>query len=108
MSGYVIRSVQNAITAAGTNQGTATALTKEINTVSTVTSGTGVALPTGVSGMVITIINQSANSLLVYPATGGSINALGTNVAFTAPGGAVLQFVAPTSTLWYTVGATFA
>jgi len=107
VSSYHIRSVQTAISAAGTVQGNATALTKEINVVSTVASGAGVRLPTAVAGMVISITNTSANSLLVYPATSGIINSLSANAAFTQASGATLQFIAPTTTQWYTVGATY-
>ena len=108
MTGYVIRSVATSISAAGSTQGTATAITKEIDVVSTVASGAGVILPTAVAGMAITITNTSANSLLVYPATGAQINALGTNVGYAQASGSTLQFVAPTTTQWYSVGASYA
>ena len=108
MTGYVIRSVATGISAAGSTQGTATAISKEINVVSTVASGAGVVLPTAVAGMAITITNTSANSLLVYPATSGIINSLSANVGYTQPAGATLQFVAPTTTQWYTIGASYA
>ena len=107
-SSYHIRSVGTGIAAAGTTQGTATALTKEINIVSTVSAGNGVVLPTAVAGMVLTITNSSATALLVYPATSGQINALGANTGLSQPASATLQFIAPTSTQWYTVGATYA
>jgi hypothetical protein len=107
-AGFMLRSVGTGITAAGSTQGTATALTKEMNIVSTVPSGNGVVLPTAVAGMVLTITNTSANSLLVYPASGGTINSLAANAAFTQGTGATLQFIAPTTTQWYTVGATYA
>ena len=103
-----MRSVATGISAAGTVQANATALTKEINIVSTVASGAGVVMPTAVAGMVLTITNTSANSLLVYPASGGTINSLATNGAFTQVAGGTLQFIAPTTTQWYTVGATYA
>ena len=107
-SGYILRSVGTAITAAGTTQGTGTALTKQMNIVSTVASGAnGVILPTAVSGMVITVTNTTANSLIVYPATNGQINTLGANVGFTM-GTTTIQFIAPSTTQWYTVGATYA
>ena len=105
---YNIRSVATAISAGGTVQANATALTKEMNIVSTVVSGAGVVLPTAVAGMVIIITNTSANSLLVYPASGGTINSLAANAAFTQVTTATLQFIAPTTTQWYTVGATYA
>jgi hypothetical protein len=107
-TGYYFRSVGTGITAAGSSQGAGTALTKEMNIVSTVSSGAnGVVLPTAVAGMTVTITNTTANSLLVYPESGGTINSLGTNTAFTQ-GTTTIQFIAPTTTQWYTVGATYA
>jgi hypothetical protein len=107
-TGYHLRSVGTGISAAGTTQGTGTALTKEINVVSTVTSGANaVVLPTAVAGMVLTITNTSANALLVYPAASGIINSLAANASYSQPSGATLQFIAPTTTQWYTVGATY-
>jgi hypothetical protein len=108
MTGYVIRSVATGIIALGINQGTATALTKEMNVVSTALLGNGVILPTAVAGMAITIINTSANALLVYPHSGGDINGAATNVAYTQSAGATLQYLAPNTSDWYTVGATYA
>ena len=107
VTSYHIRSVATGISAAGTVQGNATALTKEINVVSTVASGAGVKLPTAVAGMILTITNTSANSLLVYPDASGIINSLSANAAFTQAAGATLQFIAPTTTQWYTIGATY-
>jgi len=106
-SQFILHSVTTGISAFGTNQATATTLTKEINIVSTVASGQGVALPTAVAGMVLYITNSSANSLLVYPGTSAQINSLGTNAALTQAAGATLQFIAPTTTQWYSVGATY-
>ena len=107
-TGYNFKSVGTGITAAGSSQGAGTALTAEMNIVSTVSSGAnGVVLPTAIVGMTVTITNTTANSLLVYPASGGTINSLGTNTAF-AQGTTTIQFIAPTTTQWYTVGATYA
>ena len=104
---YIIHSVATGISAAGSTQGTGTALSKEINIVSTVASGAGVVLPTAVAGMMVTVTNTNGNTLLVYPASGGQINSLGTNAGFTQ-GTTTIQFIAPTTTQWYTVGATYA
>jgi hypothetical protein len=104
---YHIRSVGTGISAAGSTQGTATSISKEINIVSTVASGAGVILP-AVAGAVITITNTSANSLLVYPASSAAINSLAANAGFTQGAGSTLQFIAPTTTQYYTVGATYA
>jgi len=106
---YHIRSITTGISAAGSTQGTATALTKEINVVSTVSSGAnGVVLPTAVAGMVLIVNNTSANTLNVYPATGGAVNSGSTNAAYSHVSGASIQYYATSSTQWYTVGATFA
>ena len=107
-TGFHIRSVATGISAAGTVQGDATAITKEMNVINTVAAGAGVILPVAVAGMAITIINTSANALLVYPNTGGDINGAATNAAYSHSAGATLQYMAPTTTDWYTVGATFA
>jgi hypothetical protein len=108
VTGYHLRSVGTGISANGTTQAQATAITKEMNIVSTVLTTQGVVLPTAIAGMVITITNTSANSLLVYPAVNGIINTQSANAAYSQPSGATLQFIAPTTTQWYTVGATFA
>ena len=106
---YHIRSITTGITAAGSVQGTATVLTKEINVVSTVSSGAnGVVLPTAVAGMVLIINNTSANTLSVYPATGGAVNSGSVNDAYPHGSGASIQYYATSGTQWYTVGATFA
>lgn len=106
---YHIRSITTGITAAGSTQGTATALTKEINVVSTVSSGAnGVVLPTAVAGIVLIVNNTSANTLNVYPATGGAVNSGSTNTAYSHVSGASIQYYATSGTQWYTVGATFA
>lgn len=105
---YFIKSVATGIVATGSTQGDATILAKDINVVSTVLSGQGVVLPTAIAGMMISITNTSANSLLVYPAFGAAINSLSTNAAITHSPGATLIYLAPTTTQWYTAGATYA
>jgi hypothetical protein len=104
----VIHSVATGISAAGSTQGTATAITKDINVVSTVSSGQGVILPTAVAGMRLNIMNTSANALSVYPATNGVINSLSANAAFSLAAGGRLDFIATTTTQWYTLNATYA
>jgi hypothetical protein len=108
VTSYHIRSINGAVSAAGTAQGDATALTKEINVVSTVATGAGVVLPTAVAGMVLIINNTSANTLNVYPASGGAVNSGSANAAYSHTSGASIQYYATSGTQWYTVGATFA
>jgi hypothetical protein len=105
---YLINSVQTGITAAGTVQGNATVLGNTINIVTTVTSGTGVILPSPIAGMTIYITNTSANSLSVYPAVGNAINSLGTDTSFSQPATATIHYIASSTSQWYTVGPTYA
>ena len=107
-AGFVAYGVSSALTAAGSTQGTALLLTRPINDVTTVAASTGVVLPAATAGMRIVIRNGGANSLNVYPASGGQINALGTNVAFAHSISTVLEFVAFSTTQWYTMNTTYA
>ena len=102
-----ISSVATGVSAAGTTQGTATGLTAQISVVSTVASGAGVRLPTATPGMRFTIMNTSANALLVYPATNGIINSQAANAAYSQPAGARLDYISTTTTQWYTLNATY-
>ena len=101
-------SVNAAVSAAGTVQANATVIANEINVVSTVASGAGVALPSGLAGIRVTLINTAANACLVYPASGGTINSLASNAAFSLAAGARLDFVCTSATQWYTLNATYA
>lgn len=105
---HLINGVTTGITAAGTQQSNATALTTSINIVTTTNSGTGVVLPTAVGGMIISVINAGGNTLAVYPATNGVINSQSANVAYSLGAGGRLQFVAGNTTQWYTLSATYA
>jgi hypothetical protein len=104
LSGLVVNSISAAVSAAGTTQAGATGLVSNINNVTVVATGaTGVRLPTAVAGMRILIRNSdSADTLSIYPATGGTINALAANAAFTLAAGSTTELMATTSTQWYT------
>ena len=104
LNGLVIDSISAAVSAAGTTQGTATGLVSNINNVTVVTAAAaGVRLPTAVAGMRILIRNSDSLDILsIYPATGGTINALAANAAFTIIAGATTELVATTATQWYT------
>jgi len=105
---FIQRAVTTGVSANGSTQAQATALTTEINIVSAVGSGTGVRLPAAIAGTVVYITNSTANSLVVYPQTSGQINNLGANIGFSQGANSTLQFMAPTTTQWYTIGATWA
>jgi hypothetical protein len=106
-----LKETATAIAAAGNSQGTATAVAASIHAVTAADGVKGVILPTAVLGMRIRLINTSTSAVLkVYPATGGQINALGANAAFSVGPDREATFTATSTTLWYTpgIGATTA
>jgi hypothetical protein len=104
LNGLVIDSISAAISAAGVTQGTATALVSNINNVTVVTAAaSGVRLPTAVAGMRILVRNSdAADTLNIFPATGGTINALAVNGSFSLAIGTTVELMATTATQWYT------
>jgi hypothetical protein len=59
---------QDALTAVGTTQATALQLTGTLCTITSAAAGTGVNLPPASAGEDVTVINNGANAILVYPA----------------------------------------
>jgi hypothetical protein len=105
---YSTVSAKDSISAAGTTQGTATALTRTLNRVTNADNTKGVILPASVAGMQITVVNATASKTLnVYPASGDAIEAGAANAAYSlaAPtggqGGKVAQFFCVTAGLWH-------
>lgn len=93
-------SVVSNLTATGTSQATALALTADCNIFGTVGSSTGARLPDFDVGDDITIVNGGANALSVYPPTGHQINALAANAALSVPAGRSARFRRVSSTRW--------
>ncbi len=92
------------VSAAGTTQGTATALTNSYIVVTTAAANSGISLPLPTTaGLAITIINKGANPLNVYPATSGAIDAAGTNIAVSLGVNGTATYQAASTTQWYTV-----
>lgn len=77
----ICQDVGTAISAAGTTQGTATALVNTLNGIGTVASGSGVILYAGSAGDCQLVYNGGANAVMVYPPSGARINGLVTNTA---------------------------
>lgn len=99
-SGIALKTL--AVNAAGNSQGTGTALTADVNVVALADGTTGVVLPTAIVGHSVRVVNTVADQVLkVYPATGGQINALGANVAFSLGGGRAATFNATALLTWY-------
>jgi hypothetical protein len=71
---FLVTSVGDALTAAGTTRADALALTAQINNVTTAASGTGVILPAAVVGQIVIIENAGANLIQVYGAGSDTID----------------------------------
>ena len=82
-------------------QASATALTAEINNVTTVaTAGDSVKLPAAVTGKHIYIKNSGATALDIFPATSDSIDALAVNLAIRIQPGSSMHFYAKDAIVW--------
>lgn len=93
----------SAVTAAGSSQSDAAALSEGLNVVTGADGTKGVKLPTAVAGMVVYIKGVTAGVLKVYPATGGAINAVSANGAMSFASGAIpAMLIASSETQWYT------
>lgn len=89
-----------AITAAGTVQGDAAALTGVLNT-ATGDGTVGVVLPAAAAGLLIGVYNLHATAgLKVYPASGDDINDGSANAAVTIEGKTLALFLAVDTTTW--------
>jgi hypothetical protein len=94
--------VSPGISATGTSQGVATDLINGLNIINTVTDiDYGVKLPAAVPGYSVYVVNAGTNTLLVYPAPGGSIDALGANNSYDIQPGGAMEFKPSTITQWY-------
>lgn len=102
-AGYYIGSAVNALTAhVGGGQGSATALTRQVNRVTTVASAAdSVLLPAAIAGRVVTVINAAAaNAMDVFPQTGEIINALSANTAISVAANKVINFYCAVAGTW--------
>lgn len=95
-------SVVNGLTAhAGGGQGSALALTHELNRVTTVTTaGDSVSLPASVAGLEIIIVNSGANPMQVFGAGTDTINGIATATGVSQLPNSVCSYVCAVSGLW--------
>ncbi len=102
-AGYSQVSAVNALTAhVGGGQGSATALTRQINRVTTVASGgDSVVLPAAIAGRWVTVINAAAaNAMDCFPASGEIINALSANTALSIVANTTVTFYCAIAGTW--------
>jgi len=88
------------LVSAGVAQGDATLIAAGVSLFATVDAGSGTRLPDGSPGVAAVVVNGGANALLVYPAAGAQIDALGTNAAFSLAAGKGLLLIPVTVTHW--------
>lgn len=89
------------ISAAGTTQGTATALSNAINFLSTVAAGSGVVLSSSATlGDSQYVYNGGANPVKVYPHSGAKINGLATNAPMLLATATGCMFICGSATQW--------
>ncbi|HMO30873.1 hypothetical protein, partial [Enterovirga sp.] len=94
-------SVSASLSAAGTTQATARALTSAVSILTTVASGSGVVLALSDPGTRQEVLNRGANALLVYPPSGAQIEAAGTDTAVSLPAGGRAAFLCASATQFY-------
>ena len=92
----------SATVTAGTNAQGQGALTSDYNVITTAAATpSGVTLPTATTGRRIVVVNKGANTVFVYPATGGYIDGLAINTGRQLLSGSVMVFYASSTTQWY-------
>lgn len=103
LQGLLNESNVDALTAhAGGGQGSALALSKEVNRISTVaTAGDSVKLPASVAGLSIIVINSGANSMQVYGAGTDTINDVATATGVAQQPNSIEVYACPVAGKWY-------
>lgn len=101
-AGYYLNSVVNGLTALAGGAQAGTALTRQINRVTTVaTAADSVQLPAAVAGRVVTVINAAAaNAMAVFPQTGEIINALAANASISVVANKTINFYCAVAGTW--------
>lgn len=97
-----LRKVTTGIAAfAGGGQASATQLTTEFNVVATcATLGDSTKLPAAVAELVVTVWNQGAANMALFPASGDNIDAAGVDASVTVNAGSKITLVAIDGTNW--------
>jgi hypothetical protein len=94
--------------AAGTTQGTATAMTTECCFVTSASAANaGVIMPSAVAGATCFVVNNSGQTIIVYPPSGNYVNYQAVNVGLSMPNQSQLVFCSDGAT-WFSMNSTFA
>ena len=93
--------VTTGLTAAGSSQATALAITADVNVFGTVASGTGAILAFN-DGARIVVRNGGANALLVYAPVGGTMNS-SSNGSLSVATTKNAEFISRDGRNWYSI-----
>ena len=104
-SGNVTLGIAATVTAAGSTQGAAAAITKTYNIVTTASANQGVILPSAAAGLVINVFNISGNTIKVYPASTENIDGGSANAAVTLVTANGTELVGTSTGGWRQVGS---
>lgn len=102
--GPVSMTAQDNIATAGTGQSNATALSRQVNRLTSCPAGTALMLPTGTAAgasLTLVVLNRSGGSCTIYPPAGGTIESGGQNVPVTIASGADSVFRSMSPSAWY-------
>ena len=94
-------STTNNVTA-GTNAQGQGSLSSDFSVITTAAANpSGATLPIAAQGRRIVVVNKGANPVNIYPATGGTIDALAANASIQLAVNGVMEFNASSTTQWY-------
>jgi hypothetical protein len=96
--------VAEGLTATGTTQATALALTADINRLTTVGANSGVLLPPSLPGLTVIVINHGANPVQVYGAGTDTIDDVATATGVAQMVNSVCLYSCTLATKWYAEG----
>lgn len=103
-AGYISGSAADLLTATGSTQGTALAITADTNVVTTTAASTGVVFSGPTSpGDEFVVKNLGASTLSVYPALGESIDAIAANGAYSLATTKSALFIKTSATRWVSI-----
>lgn len=88
-------------TASTTTQATATAITADITTFTTVASTGAVILPSGGAADILIMNGQGTNALIVFPPIGGTINGGSANASYSQAVSKCARYVSADGMAWY-------
>lgn len=98
---------QNGLTAVGTNQATSLQLADRISflEIDTSSASTGAALPLALAGVTITVINNTANNITIYPSiannAAGNQDTINNTTSYTLNAHTAQGFTCGKTGVWY-------